>query len=89
MIHTVPAIYPGAFRRVYPGFLQLAQLHGHELVAPRRCAPSYFQNLVKGDGDSAEKHREFYDEYLAVMDLSEEFYIQTLVEVFQEYSLRR
>ena len=42
---------------------------------------------MKGDGDPAEKHREFYDEYLAVMDLSEEFYIQTLVEVFQEYTL--
>jgi poly(3-hydroxybutyrate) depolymerase len=50
---------------------------------------AYFQNLVKGDGDSAEKHREFYDEYLAVMDLTEEFYIQTLVEVFQDYSLAK
>jgi poly(3-hydroxybutyrate) depolymerase len=47
----------------------------------------YFQNLVKGDGDSAQKHRAFYDEYLSVMDLSEEFYIQTLRYVFQEYAL--
>jgi poly(3-hydroxybutyrate) depolymerase len=50
---------------------------------------AYFQNLVKGDGDDARKHRAFYDEYLAVMDLTEEFYIQTLVEVFQDYSLAR
>ena len=47
----------------------------------------YFENLVKGDGEPAEKHRKFYDEYLAVMDLSEEFYIQTLIEIFQEYRL--
>lgn len=87
MIHTVPALYPGAFRRVYPGFLQLASFMGMNLSRHVDAHHSYFQNLVKGDGDSAEKHRDFYDEYLAVMDLSEEFYIQTLVEVFQEYRL--
>ncbi|MGQ0531228.1 MAG: polyhydroxyalkanoate depolymerase [Caulobacteraceae bacterium] len=87
MIHTVPALYPGAFRRVYPGFLQLASFMGMNLSRHVDAHYSYFQNLVKGDGDSAEKHRDFYDEYLAVMDLSEEFYIQTLIEVFQEYRL--
>ncbi|MGD9965099.1 MAG: polyhydroxyalkanoate depolymerase [Hyphomonadaceae bacterium] len=87
MIHTVPALYPGAFRRVYPGFLQLASFMGMNLSRHVDAHHSYFQNLVKGDGDSTEKHREFYDEYLAVMDLSEEFYIQTLIEVFQEYRL--
>lgn len=87
MIHTVPALYPGAFRRVYPGFLQLASFMGMNLSRHVDAHYSYFQNLVKGDGDSTEKHREFYDEYLAVMDLSEEFYIQTLVEIFQEYRL--
>jgi len=87
MIHTVPALYPGAFRRVYPGFLQLASFVGMNLSRHVDAHYSYFQNLVKGDGDSTEKHRDFYDEYLAVMDLSEEFYIQTLVEVFQEYRL--
>jgi poly(3-hydroxybutyrate) depolymerase len=87
MIHTVPAIYPGAFRRVYPGFLQLASFVGMNLSRHVDAHSAYFQNLVKGDGDSAEKHREFYDEYLAVMDLPEEFYIQTLVEVFQRYTL--
>lgn len=87
MIHTVPALYPGAFRRVYPGFLQLASFMGMNLSRHVDAHYAYFQNLVKGDGDSAERHRDFYDEYLAVMDLSEEFYIQTLVEVFQEYRL--
>jgi poly(3-hydroxybutyrate) depolymerase len=87
MIHTVPALYPGAFRRVYPGFLQLASFMGMNLSSHVDAHQAYFQNLVKGDGEPAEKHRKFYDEYLAVMDLSEEFYIQTLVEIFQEYRL--
>jgi poly(3-hydroxybutyrate) depolymerase len=87
MIHTVPAIYPGAFRRVYPGFLQLASFMGMNLSRHVDAHNAYFQNLVKGDGDSTDKHREFYDEYLAVMDLTEEFYMQTLEEVFQKYTL--
>jgi len=87
MIHTVPALYPGAFRRVYPGFLQLASFMGMNLSRHVDAHNAYFQNLVKGDGDSTDRHREFYDEYLAVMDLSEEFYIQTLEEVFQKYTL--
>jgi poly(3-hydroxybutyrate) depolymerase len=87
MVHPVPALYPGAFRRVYPGFLQLASFMGMNLSRHVDAHYAYFQNLVKGDGDSAGKHREFYDEYLAVMDLTEEFYIQTLEEVFQKYSL--
>ena len=87
MIHTVPMLYPGAFRRVYPGFLQLASFMGMNLSRHVDAHYAYFQNLVKGDGDDAQKHRDFYDEYLAVMDLTEEFYIQTLEEVFQKYSL--
>jgi poly(3-hydroxybutyrate) depolymerase len=87
MIHTVPGLYPGAFRRVYPGFLQLASFMGMNLSSHVDAHQAYFQNLVKGDGEPAEKHRKFYDEYLAVMDLSEEFYIQTLIEIFQEYRL--
>jgi poly(3-hydroxybutyrate) depolymerase len=89
MIHSVPALHPGAFRRVYPGFLQLASFMGMNLSRHVDAHYAYFQNLVKGDGESTEKHREFYDEYLAVMDLTEEFYIQTLEEVFQKYSLAR
>lgn len=87
MIHTVPMIYPGAFRRVYPGFVQLASFMGMNMQRHVDAHYAYYQNLVKGDGDDARKHREFYDEYLAVMDLSEEFYIQTLIEIFQEYRL--
>lgn len=89
MIHTVPAIYPGGFRRVYPGFLQLASFMGMNLTRHVDAHHEYFQNLIKGDGDSAQRHRDFYDEYLSVMDLSEEFYVQTLREVFQEYSLAK
>jgi poly(3-hydroxybutyrate) depolymerase len=87
MIHAVPGLYPGVFRRVYPGFLQLASFMGMNLSRHVDAHYDYFQNLVKGDGDSTEKHRDFYDEYLAVMDLTEEFYIQTLDEVFQRYTL--
>ncbi len=89
MIHTVPGLYPGAFRRVYPGFLQLASFMGMNLSKHVDAHQAYFQNLVKGDGDSTEKHRLFYDEYLAVMDLTEEFYVQTLIEVFQKYSIAK
>ncbi len=89
MIHSVPALYPGAFRRVYPGFLQLASFMGMNLSRHVDAHNDYFQNLVKGDGDNAQKHRDFYDEYLSVMDLTEEFYIQTLREVFQDYTLAR
>ena len=87
MIHSVPAYYPGAFRRVYPGFLQLASFMGMNLSRHVDAHYDFYQHLVKGDGDNAQKHRDFYDEYLSVMDLTEEFYIQTLREVFQEYSL--
>jgi poly(3-hydroxybutyrate) depolymerase len=87
MIQTVPAIYPGAFRRVYPGFLQLASFLGMNMSRHVDAHYEYYNHLVGGDGDSAQKHREFYDEYLSVLDLSEEFYIQTLREVFQEYTL--
>jgi poly(3-hydroxybutyrate) depolymerase len=89
MIQTVPAIYPGAFRRVYPGFLQLASFLNMNMSRHIDAHYEYYQNLVKGDGDNAQKHRDFYDEYLSVMDLSEEFYIQTLRDVFQDYALAK
>ena len=89
MIHTVPPIYPGAFRRVYPGFVQLASFMGMNWSRHVDAHWDYFQDLVQGDGDSAGKHREFYDEYLSVLDLTEEFYLQTIRHVFQEYSLAR
>lgn len=89
LIHTVPAPNPGAFRRVYPGFLQLAGFMNMNLDRHVDAHWSFFNHLVEGDGDSAEKHRTFYDEYLAVMDLSEEFYLQTITDVFQEHKLAR
>jgi poly(3-hydroxybutyrate) depolymerase len=81
MIYTVPPLYAGALRRVYPGFVQLYSFISMNAEAHQSAHWRYFADLVKGDGDSAEKHREFYDEYLSVLDLSEEFYLQTVDEV--------
>lgn len=89
MIHTVPVMYPGAFRRVYPGFLQLASFLGMNWSRHVDAHWDYFSDMVKGDGDNAAKHREFYDEYLSVLDLTEEFYLQTIRDVFQEHKLPR
>ena len=89
MIHTVPPPYPGMGRRVYPGFVQLYSFmsmnEDQHVDAHRR----YFEHLVDGDGDAAEKHEAFYDEYLSVLDLSEEFYLQTIDIVFQQHLLPR
>jgi poly(3-hydroxybutyrate) depolymerase len=87
MIYTVPAPYPGMLRRVYPGFVQLYSFLSMNVEKHQAAHRRYFDNLVDGDGDSAEKHREFYDEYLSVLDLSEEFYLQTIDVVFQRYLL--
>ncbi|MEE2690066.1 MAG: polyhydroxyalkanoate depolymerase [Pseudomonadota bacterium] len=87
MIFTVPAPYPGVLRRVYPGFVQLYSFLTMNSDRHLNAHYEYFQNLVKEDGDSAEKHRQFYDEYLSVLDMTEEFYLQTIREVFQEHSL--
>ena len=77
MIYRVPANYPGAGRRVYPGFLQHA---GFVAMNPDRHVQShwdYFQHLVEGDDDDADAHREFYDEYNAVLDMPAEYYLDT------------
>ncbi|ATQ44740.1 polyhydroxyalkanoate depolymerase [Caulobacter mirabilis] len=87
MIYTVPPPYPGVGRRVYPGFVQLASFMSMNLERHQNAHKRYFQHLVSGDGDSADKHLAFYDEYLAVMDLTEEFYLQTIDLVFQSYAL--
>ena len=89
MIHTVPAPYPGAFRRVYPGFVQLASFMNMNWSRHVDAQWRFFNHLVEGDGDNAGKHREFYDEYLSVLDLTEEFYLQTILRVFQEHHLPR
>lgn len=89
MIHTVPLNYPGAFRRVYPGFIQLASFMGMNWNKHVDAHWDYFSDLTKGDHDSTDKHREFYDEYLSVLDLTEEFYLQTIRDIFQEHLLPR
>ncbi len=89
VISTVPFPNAGAMRRVYPGFVQLAsfiQMNKDSHVDAHR---EFFDHLVAGDGDSTERHRAFYDEYMSVMDLSEEFYLQTIKEIFQEHHLAR
>jgi poly(3-hydroxybutyrate) depolymerase len=87
VIQRVPAKYPGYHRRVYPGFLQHV---GFVAMNPDRHLNAhwdYFNHLLEGDDDSAERHREFYDEYNAVMDLPAEYYLDTVKAVFQDFAL--
>lgn len=84
VVVRVPWPNPGAMRRVYPGFLQLSGFLSMNLDRHLDAHMSQFKNLVRGDGESAEAHRRFYDEYMAVMDLTAEFYLQTIERVFQK-----
>ena len=84
---TVPRPHAGAGRRVYPGFLQLSGFMAMNLNRHLTAHKALFLDLIKGDGDSADRHREFYDEYLAVMDLTAEFYIETVEQVFIKHAL--
>ena len=87
VIYRVPQNYPGAQRQVYPGFLQHT---GFVAMNPDRHATAhydYFLDLVRGDDDSTEAHRQFYDEYNAVLDLPAEYYLDTIKTVFQDFSL--
>ncbi len=89
VITTVPAYYPGGLRQVYPGFVQLTGFMSMNLDRHVGEHVKLFQHLVRGDGESADAHRKFYDEYLSVLDLTAEFYLQTVAEVFQKRSLAR
>jgi poly(3-hydroxybutyrate) depolymerase len=89
VITTVPARYPGAFRRVYPGFLQLAGFISMNLDRHLAAHWKMFRQLADGDGDGAAATRAFYDEYTAVMDLPADFYLQTIDRVFQRQHLAR
>ena len=84
VIGVVPINHPGRGRRVYPGFLQLQGFMSLNLERHVGEHIGLFTNMVKGDGDSAIEHRKFYDEYLAVMDLSADFYLDTIQKVFIE-----
>lgn len=85
--HAVPWPQPGFMRMVYPGFLQLSGFMSMNLDRHLIAHKEFFAHLVKNDGDAAEKHRDFYDEYLAVMDLTAEFYLQTVQVVFMQHAL--
>jgi poly(3-hydroxybutyrate) depolymerase len=87
VITTVPWLHAGRGRSVYPGFLQLTGFMTMNLDRHLSAHRDLFLHLVRGDGDSAVKHKEFYDEYLAVMDLSAEFYLQTVDTVFIRHAL--
>ena len=87
VIMKVPFPHPGFMRDVYPGFLQISGFLSMNFDRHLDAHRDFYQHLVDGDGDSAEKHREFYDEYLAVMDLTAEFYLQTVDTVFLRHAL--
>jgi poly(3-hydroxybutyrate) depolymerase len=89
VIYRVPDNFPGAGRRVYPGFLQHT---GFVAMNPDRHLKShydYFKDLIKGDNSSVDSHREFYDEYNAVLDMDADYYLETITTVFQDFKLVR
>ena len=89
VIYRVPDNFPGAGRRVYPGFLQHT---GFVAMNPDRHLKShydYFKDLIKGDNSSIDSHREFYDEYNAVLDMDADYYLETITTVFQDFKLVR
>ncbi|MEI9412975.1 polyhydroxyalkanoate depolymerase [Mesorhizobium salmacidum] len=87
VVMRAPWPVPGFGREVYPGFLQLSGFMSMNLDRHIIAHKEFFMHLVKHDGDNAEKHRDFYDEYLAVMDLTAEFYLQTVDTVFVRHAL--
>ncbi|KQY25827.1 polyhydroxyalkanoate depolymerase [Rhizobium sp. Root482] len=87
VVMPVPFPQPGFMRPVYPGFLQLSGFMSMNLDRHLTATRDFFEHLVRNDGDAAEKHRDFYDEYMAVMDLTAEFYLQTVDVVFMRHAL--
>jgi poly(3-hydroxybutyrate) depolymerase len=87
LIATVPPKFPGAGRRVYPGFVQLTAFMAMNLDRHVKAHFDLFDHLVAGERDKADATKTFYDEYFAVLDLPAEFYLQTVRSIFQEYSL--
>lgn len=87
VIATVPLGYPGAGRKVYPGFLQLTGFLSMNLQTHLMSHWHMFQHLIAGDEDSADATKAFYDEYRSVCDMTAEFYLQTIEHVFQRHSL--
>jgi len=89
VITTVPMRYPGARRRVYPGFLQLTSFVSMNLDRHLSAHRDLYRHLVEGDETAAAVTKAFYDEYFAVLDLTAEFYLETVEYVFQEHRLAR
>lgn len=89
VITRVPMNYPGFMRKVYPGFIQLTGFMSMNLDRHLGEHFNLFLHLVRGDGDSATTHKKFYNEYLSVMDLPAEFYLQTIDVVFKQHALPR
>lgn len=87
VVTQVPYGYPGVGRAVYPGFLQLTGFMSMNMDTHFGAHMRMFQHLIQGDGDSADAHRTFYDEYMSVMDLTAEFYLETVDVVFQRHLL--
>ncbi|MBN9142870.1 MULTISPECIES: polyhydroxyalkanoate depolymerase [unclassified Novosphingobium] len=87
VIAQVPLHYPGAGRKVYPGFLQLAGFISMNLHSHMMSHWQMFKHLVEGDGDSADATKGFYEEYRSVCDMTSDFYLQTIEHVFQKHSL--
>ncbi len=89
LVSRVPWRFKGAFRRVYPGFLQLTAFVSMNVERHSSKHWDHYENLIRGDGQSIASHRAFYNEYLAVMDMPAEFYLETLERVFQRHELAR
>jgi polyhydroxyalkanoate depolymerase len=89
LIATVPLRYPGAFRRVYPGFVQLAAFMSMNVERHLKAHRELYDHLAKGEHEKAQVTKAFYDEYFAVLDLTAEFYLETVRLVFQECALPR
>ncbi len=89
LISTVPLRYPGAMRRVYPGFLQLTAFMSMNLDRHIKAQVDLYKALARGETEQAETIKTFYDEYFAVLDMTAEFYIETVRRVFQEHLLAK
>ncbi len=87
LIATVPARYPGAFRRVYPGFVQLAAFMSMNIERHLKAHRELYDLLARGEHEKAQATKAFYDEYFAVLDLTAEFYLETVQRIFQEHAL--
>ncbi|MCX7273352.1 MAG: polyhydroxyalkanoate depolymerase [Burkholderiales bacterium] len=89
LIGVVPLRYPGALRRVYPGFMQLTAFMSMNMERHLNAFAGFYRDRCQGEAERAEATRRFYGEYFAVADLPAEFYLETVQQVFQEYALAR